>query len=37
MKMGNMEKLVPDLKDKKMYKVLIKNLEQTLKHGLRLK
>ena len=32
-----MEKLVPNLKDKKRYVLHIKALDQALKHGLRLK
>ena len=32
-----MEKLVPKLKDKKIYSVQIKTLNQALKHGLKLK
>ena len=37
MKIGRMEKLVPNLKDKKGYVVHIKALDQALKHGLKLK
>ena len=37
MKIGRVEKLVPNLKDKKGYVVHIKALEQALKHGLKLK
>ena len=37
MKIGREEKLVPNLKDKKGYVVLIKALDQTLKHDLKLK
>ena len=37
MKIGRVEKLVPDLKDKKGYVVHIKALDQALKHGLKLK
>ena len=34
---GKVEKLVPNLKDKKMYVVHIKSLNQTLKCGLKIK
>ena len=34
MKFGEMEKLVPNLKDKKAYVVHMKNLNLALKHGL---
>ena len=37
MKIGRVDKLVPDLKDKKGYVVHIKALDQALKHGLKLK
>ena len=37
MKIGRVEKLVPNLKDKKGYMVHIKALDQALKHGLKLK
>ena len=37
MKIGRMEKLVPNLRDKKGYVVHIKALDQALKHGLKLK
>ena len=37
MKIGRVEKLVPNLKNKKGYVVHIKALDQALKHGLRLK
>ena len=37
MKIKRVEKLVPNLKRKKRYMVHIKELDQTLKHGLRLK
>ena len=37
MKIGSGEKLVPNLKDKKGYVVHIKELDQALKHGLKLK
>ena len=37
MKIGRLEKLVPNLKDKKGYVVHIKALDQALKHGLNLK
>ena len=37
MKIGRVEKLVPNLKDKKRYAVQIKTLNQALKHGLKLK
>ena len=37
MKIGRVEKLVPNLKHKKRYVVHIKALDQALKHGLRLK
>ena len=37
MKIGRVEKLVPNLKDKKGYVVHIKALDQALKHGLKLK
>ena len=37
MKIGRVEKLVPNLKDKKGYVVHIKELDQALKHGLKLK
>ena len=37
MKIGKVEKLVPNLKDKKTYVVHIKSLNQALKHGLKLK
>ena len=37
MKFGEMEKLVPNLKDKKVYVVHMKNLNLALKHGLKLK
>ena len=37
MKIGGEEKLVPNLRDKKGYVVQIKNLNQALKHGLKLK
>ena len=37
MKIGKVEKLLPHLKDKKMYTVHIKNLNQALKHGLKFK
>ena len=37
MKIGRVEKLVPNLKDKKRYVVHIKALDQALKHGLKLK
>ena len=37
MKISRVEKLVPDLKDKKGYAVHIKALDQALKHGLNLK
>ena len=36
MKIGRVEKLVPNLKDKKECVVYIKALEQALKHGLKL-
>ena len=36
-KIGRVEKLVPNLRDKKEYVVLIKKLNQALKHGLKLK
>ena len=36
-KIGTVEKLVPNLRDKKEYVVLIKKLNQALKHGLKLK
>ena len=37
MKIGKVEKLVPNLKDKKGYVVHIKTLNQALKHGLKLR
>ena len=37
MKIGKMEKLVPNLKDKKGYVVRIKTLNQASRHGLKLK
>ena len=37
MKIGRVEKLVPNLKDKKGYSVQIKTLNQALKHDLKLK
>ena len=37
MKVGRVEKLVPNLKDKKGYVVHVKALNQELKHGLKLK
>ena len=37
MEIGRVKKLVPNLKDKKIYVVHIQNLNQTLKHGLKLK
>ena len=37
MKIGREEKLVPNLKDKKVYVAHIKALDQALKHGLKLK
>ena len=37
MRIGRVEKLVPNLKDKKGYVVHIKALDQALKHGLKLK
>ena len=37
MKIGRVEKLVPNLKDKKRYVVHIKALDQALTHGLKLK
>ena len=37
MKIGKVEKLVPNLKDKKGYVVHIKTLNQALNHGLKLK
>ena len=37
MKVGRVEKLVPNLKDKKGYVVHVKALDQELKHGLKLK
>ena len=37
MKIGRVEKLVPNLKDKKKYSVQIKTLNQALKYGLKLK
>ena len=37
MKIGKVEKLVPNLKDKKGYVVHIRALNQALKHGLKLK
>ena len=37
MKIRRVEKLIPNLKDKKGYVVHIKALEQALKHGLKLK
>ena len=37
MKIGTVEKLAPNLKDKKGYVVHIKALDQALKHGLKLK
>ena len=37
MKVGRVEKLVPNLKDKKGYVVHVKVLNQELKHGLKLK
>ena len=37
MKIGRVEKLVPNLKDKKTYVVHIKSLNQAVKHGLKLK
>ena len=37
MKIGRVEKLVPNLRDKKRYSVQIKTLNQALKHGLKLK
>ena len=37
MKIGRVEKLVPNLKDKNRYVVHIKALDQALKHGLKLK
>ena len=37
MKTGKVEKLVPNLKDKKGYEVHIKTLNQALKHGLKFK
>ena len=35
--MRKLEKVVPNLQDKKTYMVHIKNLDQTLKHGLTVK
>ena len=37
MKIGRVEKLVPNLKDKERYVVQIKALDQALHHGLELK
>ena len=37
MKIGKVEKLVANFEDKKMYVVDIKDLNKTLKHGLKLK
>ena len=37
MKIGKVEKLVPNLKDKKRYVVHIKSLNQALNHGLKIK
>ena len=37
MKIGKVEKLVPNLKDKRRYVLHIKTLNQALKHGLKLK
>ena len=37
MKIGKVERLVPNLKYKKGYVVQIKTLNQTLKHGLKVK
>ena len=37
MKIGRMEKLVPNLKNKKGYVVHIKAVDQALRHGLKLK
>ena len=37
MKIGQVEKLIPNLKDKKKHAVHIKNLIQALKSGLKLK
>ena len=37
MKTGKVEKLLPNLKDKKGYELHIKILNQALKHGLKLK
>ena len=37
MKIGRVEKVVPNLKDKKAYVVHIKALDQALKHDLKLK
>ena len=37
MKIGRVEKLVPNHKDKKGYVVHIKALDQALKHGLKFK
>ena len=37
MKIGKLEKLVPNLKDKKTRVVYIKNLNQPLKHDLKLR
>ena len=37
MKIGRVEKLVPNLKDKKRYVVDIKAVDQALKHDLKLK
>ena len=37
MKIGKVQKLVPNLKNKKTYVVHMKNLDPALKHGLRLK
>ena len=37
MKIGRVEKLVPNLKHKKGYVVQIKTLNQTLRHGLKVK
>ena len=36
MKIGRVEKLLPNLKDKKGYVVKIKTINQALKHGLKL-
>ena len=37
MKIGKVEKLVPNLKDKRTYVIHIKSLNQALKHGLKIK